>query len=212
MTPQSIVDSCRVILIDASANGWADAELLGYAQDFQAHTSMLKPDAYTIRGYIPMVAGTRQALPTDDGSIAILDMGENEASGRAVTLVERELLDTENRFWPAATQETDVQHWCADSRDPKRFDVTPPNDGNGSVECLRGAVPPAVAAGAQMGLGDQYKVAAEFFVLARAYSKNSKRQDLVKADSYMAKYMNALGIKSTAQVAVAPKVSQQVGS
>lgn len=218
MLASDLVDSCRVILIDAAAATWSNTDLVGYASDFESHTAMLKPDVYTVRSYIPLVAGTRQQLPdgTDPAlpvGIAVLDMGDNEVSGRAVTLVERELLDSENRFWPAATRETDVQHWCADPRDPKRFDVTPPNNGNGSIECLYGAVPPRLAdMDSELTLGDQYKVAGEWFILSRAYSANTKRQDLTKSTGYLQQYMNALGIKSTAQVAVAPKVSAQVGA
>lgn len=217
MIAQSIVDSCRVILIDASANGWPDAELLGYVSDFQTNTCMLKPDAYTVRPYIPLVAGTKQELP--DGSdpllprgIAVLDMGDNEASGMVCVLCERELLDAENRFWPASTRQVDAVNWAADARDPRRFDITPPNDGNGALECLYGAVPAALAALSDpLVLGDQYKLAAECFVLSRAYSKNTKRQDLSKSAAYWAQYLNILGIKATAQVAVAPKVAQQTG-
>lgn len=218
MIAQSIVDSCRVILIDASANGWPDAELLGYVNDFQSNTCMLKPDAYTVRPYIPLVAGTKQTLPdgTDPAlprGIAVLDMGDNESNGQSLVLCERELLDAENRFWGGATQETIVQNWAADPRDPRRFDVTPPNDGNGSVECLYGAEPPLLASlSGTLVLGGQYKLAADCFVLSRAYSKNTKRQDLGKAQAYWTQYLNILGIKATAQVAVAPKVAQQVGA
>lgn len=218
MDAQSIVDSTRVILIDATADGWPDPELLGYVSDFQSNTCMLKPDAYAVRAYIPLVAGTKQTLPdgTDEDlprGIAVLDMGDNQASGLACVIVERELLDAENRFWPAATQEVAAQNWCADPRDPRRFDVTPPNDGTGFLECLYGAVPPALTDLAdELVLGDQYKLAAECFVLHRAYSKNTKRQDLSKSAAYWSQYLNILGIKSTAQIAVAPKVSQQVGA
>jgi hypothetical protein len=171
-----------------------------------------------VRKYVPLISGFKQELP--DGTnpdlprgIAVLDIDDNENSGRVCVLVEKELLDAENRFWPQATRMPDADCWAADPRDPRRFDVSPPNDGSGSLAVLYGAVPPRLADGTEtLALGDQYKLAGVTFLLFRAYAKNSKRQDLGKSQGYWSQYLNILGIKSTAQVAVAPKVSQQVGS
>ena len=210
MLASVIVNACRVTLIDAAAATWSDAELLGYLNEAERAVVFLKPDAYTVRDYIPMVAGTNQAIPT--GGVAVLDLSQNEVSKRRVTLVDKELLDEANRFWQAATEETDVQHWCADPRDPTRFDITPPNDGTGSVLCLYGAVPTAIAATSNaINLNDSYQYALECFTLSRAYAKNSRKQDLAKSAAYMNEFRQSLGIKATAQIAVAPKVSSNVG-
>ena len=218
MDGQEIIDDAATILIDPAGSTWSAADLLGYVNDFQSNTCMLKPDAYTVRAYIPLVAGTKQQLPTGTdpelpAGIAVLDVGDNQASGQVCVLCDRELLDAENRYWPAGTRETAAQNWAADPRDPKRFDVTPPNDGSGSLEVLYGAVPPTLEAPTdELVLGQQYKLAGVIFVLHRAYSKNTKRQDLAKSQGYWNQYLNILGIKSTAQVAVAPKTSQVVGN
>lgn len=210
MLASVIVNGVRLTLIDAAKTAWSDDELLRYLNEAERTTAFLKPDAYTKREFVTLAAGVKQSLP--EGGIAILDAGENQASGRVATLVDRELLDHANRFWPAATQETDVQHWAADPRDPRRFDVTPPNNGSGSLEILYGAIPPAVGLSDELTLPDSYQYARECFVLARAYAKNSKRQDLAKSASCMNEYRQALGIKSTAQVAVAPKVGGDAGA
>lgn len=210
MLASVIVNACRVTLIDAAAATWTDAELLGYLNEAERTVVFYKPDGYTLREYVPMVAGSKQALP--EGGIAILDINDNEVAKSVITLVDKDLLYNENRFWPAATQVRDVQHWCADPRDPRRFDVTPPNNGEGSVEILYGAVPPTIAATDQpINLPDSYQYALECFVLSRAYAKNSKKQDLVKSGGYMQEFRQSLGIKSTAQVVVAPKVSESPG-
>lgn len=209
MLASVIVNACRVTLLDASATAWSDAELLGYLMEAQRTVCFLKPDAYTKREYVALVSGIKQALPAD--GIAILDVGDNEASGRACTLVDRDLLDHANRFWPAATAAVDAQHWAADPRDPKRFDITPPNAGTGSLEILYGAYTPSTALLADITLIDSYQRPLECFTLARAYEKNSKRQDLAKAGVYMQQFMQMLGVKSTAQIAVAPKVSDSPG-
>lgn len=206
----AILGEVRVTLLDPNGSTWGDPELLGYFNEFQRTTAFLKPDAHTVRRYIDLEEGVNQDLP-DDG-IAVFEIGENEASGRMATLVDRGLLDHANRFWPAATKERDVQHWAADPRDPRRFAVMPPNDGTGSVECLYGAVPPAATLGdapeGAMTFPDSYEHAAKCFVMAKAYAKNSKRQDLAKSAACMADYRQALGIKATAQAAASPKVRE----
>lgn len=209
MLASVIVNACRVTLIDSAAATWSDAELLGYLMEGQRQVCFLKPDAYTQRDYVDLAAGVKQALPAN--GIAILDVGDNEVSGRACTLVDKEMLDHSNRFWPAGTQEVDAQHWAADPRDPRRFDVTPPNTGTGSLEVLYGAYTPDTELGVDITLNDSYQFALECFVLHRAYAKNSKKQDLAKAGAYLETFKQALGIKSAGQVAVAPKVSQSAG-
>lgn len=199
-----IVNACRVTLIDASARTWSDDELVGYANEAIRTICFTKPDAYTVKEYVTLAAGVTQSLPA--GGIAILDVGDNQASGRVCTLVDKDLLDHQNRFWYAATQETDAQHWCADPREPRRFDVTPPNNGSGSLELLYGAIPADTALGGSLPIPDSYHRAIECFVLARAYEKNSQKRDPNKSASYMQQFLQLLGLKSTAQIAVAPKV------
>jgi hypothetical protein len=207
---QSIIDSARLTLQDANRVTWTDQELCDYLTEAEAHTVMLKPDAYPVKGPISLSAGTTQILPP--GAVGILDIDHNVVSKRRITLVDRELLDETSRFWPAGTQETDVQHWCADPRDPRRFEVTPPNNGTGAVEALYGVTPDPCTLSGNIHLGDFYRVALMWFVLHRAWAKNSKRYDPVKSQAMLNNYMQALGLRATAQIAVAPKVSQSEGA
>lgn len=193
----------RVTLLDSAKATWSDAELLGYLNEAIRSLCLLKSDAYTRREYIAMAAGAKQELP--EGGIAIFDLYENESSGRAVTLADRGLIDHQNRFWPAATYELDVQNWAADPRDPRRFDVTPPNNGYGSVGALFGAVPTELAAlGDEIALQDTYERPLKLFVMARAYEKNTKRQDTAKSAGLMQEFRGLLGVKTQNQMALAP--------
>lgn len=200
------VDGARLTLIDASKVAWSDNELVSYGNEAISTICHVKKDAYTRREYIPLVAGIKQELPA--GGIAVLDGGPNEVSGRVCTLVDRELLDAENDFWPAATQERDAQHWAADPRDPRRFDVTPPNNGAGSVQFLFGAVPDTVAYAGEILIPDTYRRAIECFILARALAKKTRRQDPAQAAAYMEEFKQLIGLGSNAQIAVAPKLGE----
>lgn len=205
-----IVNDARAILLDDGAVEWSNADLLGFVTDAGRLLSNFKPDAYPIRAFIPMVAGTNQELPA--GGVAIIDLSQNEVSKRSATIVDKELLDHENRFWQAATGELDVQHWCADPRDPRRFDITPPNNGSGSVLAVYGAAPPALADMSDpIVYVDTYKYALTCFTLHRAYAEQSRKGDVVKSQQWLQNGLQAIGIKSAAQVQVAPKVNANPG-
>jgi len=205
-----VMSDARSTLIDDDLATYSDPQMLGFVSDAQIMVSNYKRDAYTLRDFIPMVAGTNQALP--EGGLGILDLTQNAVSKRAITLCDKELLDEENRFWQAATGERDVQHWCADPRDPLRFDVTPPNNGAGSALALYAAVPPKLDDEAdELVLVDTYKYAVYAFTLHRAYAETSRKGDTVKSEYWHQKGLQAIGITSAAQVQVAPKVSANTG-
>lgn len=203
----TIVSSVATTLLDTAHTTWSRSDLVGYLNEAQRTVCFLKSDAYPVLGPVDMVAGTNQELP--EGGVAVLDITQNIDSKLRITLVDMELLDETNRFWASPIYAAkDVQHWASDPRSPRRFSVTPPNDGTGQVLTSYGAVPPVLtdSSGEEIGLLPTYQYALECFMLAKAYAKNSKRQDLNKTNGYMNEFRGSLGIKSQSQVAVAPKV------
>lgn len=193
-----------------SGAGWSDTELIGYLNEGIRATCNVKNDAYTLQQAITLAAGVTQELPA--GGLALFDISENTVSGRRVTNVDRALLDSENRFWPAATQEVDVQHFTADDRAPRRFYVTPPNTGTGSVKALYGALPAAVAAaGDTVPLQDTYQPALVSFAVSRALNKPSKRRDPAAAAAAFNEWATMVGAKTTTDKQNAPRVADMKG-
>lgn len=207
----AILDSVSTTLLDTARVTWGRAELLGYLNEALRTTAFVKPDMYSVQDFIPLVAGIAQVLPAD--GIALLDITDNETGGRAVTQTDLALLQEENRFWPAATQQAEVENYAADPRTPRHFYVFPPNDGTGSVRATYGAVPDELtgSSGETIPVPDSYQNPLTNFVLAKAYAKNSRKQDLVKSAALMNDWRVALGLKAQAQIAVAPKVAQSPG-
>lgn len=201
----AIITNCRRILLDPSPGvTWLDAALLIMINQAQRAIVLLKHEAYTVLGPITLVAGTHQSVPAQ--GVAILDIYSNTAGGRTVTQVNRALLDSSNRFWPAATAEVPVQEWTADPRDPKRFRVSPPNTGAGSVQALYSMTPPDVAAvGNVITLDDIYEMPIQAFVLSKAYAENSTRQDLGKSGAYDTEWKQLIGAKTQSQVSTAQR-------
>lgn len=205
-----LVNQARVTLIDTQKVTWSDAELLAYLNEGRRHAVMLKNDALPVRADVALVAGSAQSIPA--GAVALLDIVANTASGAPCTVVDLEMLQQSNRLFFAATQETDAQHWATDTRDPRRFYVSPPNNGSGSVLMLYGSVPADVALNEDIVFTDAYQYTLECFVLARAYAKDTRRQDLAKAASYMQRFEQSLGLRSQTQIATAPNVIEKTGT
>src|ERR1700741_4588893 len=81
-----------------------------------------------------------------------------------------------------------------------------------SVWAVYAITPAALAADVDpFPLPDAYQAPMIDYVLARAYGKNSKKQDLTKETYHMQAWGKALGMKSAAQVTLSPHVSQSPG-
>jgi hypothetical protein len=206
-----ILDSASTTLLDALRRTWTRNDLLGYLNEALRATAFLKPDMYPVQAFVGLVAGIAQDLPP--AGVALFNITHNEASGRSVSQTDLAILQEENRFWPAATKQVDIENFAADPRTPRKFYVFPPNNGAGSVFATYGAVPAPLtgSSGEAIPVPDSYQYALTCFVLAKAYAKNSKRQDLTKTASYTNEWRTSLGLKAQAQIAVAPKVSQSQG-
>jgi hypothetical protein len=194
----------RAQLLDARQRGWNDDYMLAALNRAMRMLSFLKADAYTVLGNVEMVPGTDQQLP--EGGIALLDITGNSYSGLRVTQVDMDILNETNRFWQVTNMQRDVAHFAADSRDPTRFNVTPPNDGTGEVVALYGAVPTKLGSLADtIVFVDTYEQVLVLLTMAEAYRRSTDRQDLVKTQALVNEVRLSLGLKAQSQVAVAPK-------
>lgn len=211
ITVETLLGSVSETLLDTARRTWDLPELVGYLNEALRATSFVKPDMHTVQDFVTLAAGIAQALP--EGGVALIDISDNEVSGRAVTQTDLSLLQEENRFWPAATREVDAENYAADPRTPRRFYVFPPNDGTGSVRITYGAVPDTLtgSSGEEIPVPSSYQAALTDYVLAKCYAKNSKKQDLTKSSTYMQQWGALLGLKSQGQVAIAPKVAVSAG-
>jgi len=212
MQVSTILDDVRTQLFDpAPGVGWTDPELMTYLNEALTATAFVKPDCYVVETPFTLAAGMIQNLPSD--GVALIDVPRNSPNGRVVTQVDKELLDESNRFWPAGTMQAQVEHYTEDPRNPRRFVVFPPNNGAGVVDLIYGAVPPTVTYDAEeLSIPDSYQHALTVFVLSKCYSKASARQSPQKAQDFMKQWGQMLGMKSQAQIAIAPKVDASPGT
>ena len=217
----TVLDEVSGILLDVAHRTWSSDELLRYLNEAMRATALVKADFYVVETAMTLDPGPQQNLPGD--AVALIDVPRNTynpdasaldgSNGRVITQVDKTLLDESNRFWPAGTRERTVEHYTEDPRNPRRFVVFPPNDGTGVVDVIYGAVPPQIMyVTEELEVVDAYQPVLVDYTLARAYQKNSKRQDLTKSASYMQSWGQKLGLKSNTQIAVAPKVASEPGT
>jgi len=210
VTAADILSTARSTLLDVASTAWSQQDLLDYLNQGLRACAGAKPDFYTVKGNVELVAGPEQALPAD--GVQVLDILENAYSGEVVTLVDRELIDETNRFWPVTDRSRDAQHYAVDPRDPARFTVMPPNDGTGEVRALYGALHPTIALADindALLVSDKFQPVLVSYVLHRAYAKNSQRQDLAKSSFYKQQWAADLGLDTRAQAALAPRATPQ---
>lgn len=211
LTAASIVSSVRLALVDPPPGlTWPDTSLLAMLNEGQRSACALRPDLYTLRAPIPMVAGTLQAIPA--AGTALIRLDQNVTDGQRCRLVDSAMLDAAARLWPNDVASAVVREYAADAKDKKRFHVLPPNNGTGWVVAHYSAAPPVLAAGNAIALDDTYDLALKHFVLGEAYAANTKRQDLTKASFYRQSFEKLLGMGAQATVAMQPKYGATPGA
>ena len=208
----AIIAAARVTLLDPSpGTTWTDPMLLTMLNQAQRNACALRGELNTVHAAIPMVAGTLQTLPA--GGTVLIRLDENAVGKRRCRLVDAALLDAALLTWPAATAAKEVAEYATDPRSPKRFHVTPPNDGTGSVVALYCAVPaPLATVASAIVLEDTHELALQHFVIGEAYAANTKRQDLTKATFYRQSFEKQLGISAQSTVAVGAKYGATPGA
>lgn len=211
VTAAQIIDRAGIALQDTGFVRWKRLELLEYINAGQREIVLRKPNAYVLRTNQPLVAGTVQTLPTvtDNGpveAVQLVDVPRN-ASGRAVRVIARDLMDQYNPDWHLTPQGSLVQHYMYDEADPKRFLVYPPNDGTGCLELVYSATPPALATeDVQTTLDDIYQDALLDYCLYRAFSKDAEyAADPARAQARYASFAAAIDGKWAHEKTEAPE-------
>jgi hypothetical protein len=212
----TILDSASTTLLDVAHRTWPESELLGYLNEAQLATAAARPtDFYVIEEPLTLVAGVTQTLPPE--AITLIDIPRNSSTspvpGRVVTQVDKGLQDEADRFWPRGTPQAEVEHFTFDPRNPRRWVAYPPNNGQGVVDAVYGAIPPTLMYTEQeLVCPDWYQTPLTNFVLSKAYEKNAKRQDLTKATAYMQLWGQALGLETKTIEAAMSKVAASPGT
>jgi hypothetical protein len=188
ITVANLLLRVRDTLQDTTGIRWLEAELLRYVNDAQREIVNLRPDAASTTVNVALVVGTAQTIPAAGLRLIKVVRNMNQAGGsatgkRAIRIVDREILDTQEPNWhdPTvsgdATHATTVKHYVFDEDDPRRFYVYPGASSTSTfIEIVYSASPTNIASVGSntIEVDDIYANAIIDFVLYRAYMKDAE--------------------------------------
>lgn len=179
ITAQNIIDRAEKLLLDDTNTRWPATELQDYINDAQREIVLLRPDAYpTTATYTLTQTQTKQTIPS--GGLALIDISHNTdvsgvPNGRAITIIDREVLDNTRPNWHTETEVAEFKHFTFDPRNPKEFFIYPPPAATAYVEMVYSSSPPDCAAsvltwltGQAYALGRQFTEGAYVFEVVKA--------------------------------------------
>ena len=212
-------------LQDTTNVRWSEAELLRYINDAQREIVNLRPDASADHANVQLATGTEQAIP-DVGLRLIKVVRNMSAAGgsstgkRAIRIVDREILDSQEPDWhdPTVTGDaahtTVVKHYVFDEGDPRKYYVYPGISGNAFVEIVFSRSPTDLAnTSATLYVDDIYANAVIDFVLYRAYMKDAEfAGNAQRAATHFQLFMSSVGIGGQISMVSSPTAERSVNT
>lgn len=210
-----ILDRAGIILQDSMNVRFPKQELLKFFNDAQKEVVMHRPDAKMANTTFDCADGTKQTLPT--AAITLIEVIRN-VSGRAITQVQRRILDETLPNWHQSTAGTNkIEHFVYDPAYPKIFYVYPQAvSGSHSLEIVYSAMPndititdAAFANGTDIqviDIDDIYANSLLDYVLYRSYQKDSEfAGNAQRAMMHYQSFSAALGVKTEIDSAITPR-------
>lgn len=215
MIVSDIISRVRPILndSDASAYRWPDSDLITYISDACRQILIKRPDSNTFVEELTLVAGALQEVPGT--AYRLIDIACNKGAdgtrGRAITLVEVEVLDSFSPSWRSARRENSVRHYIFDPRTPRRFEVFPPVNAGVKIESkVANYIDRATQLQDPVGLSDEYLEHIVAFVLYKAYARDMEFAGNAElAVSYLTLFNGMLDGKTVADNAFAPAMNRK---
>lgn len=176
---KTIIDKASLLLADVSQSFWLVSELLGWLNDGQRDIATTMPQANVKNSPLQLVAGVKQALPSD--GILLLDIPHNLGSlgttvGTLINHVPKEIMLKRIPGWTTTMANGIVKHYVYSVSDPLIFYVYPPQPAAPKyVECVYSALPVLIAnanVGTKITIPDYFQTELLDYVLYRAFSKD----------------------------------------
>lgn len=197
-----LINRVSVTLQDPTFVRWTQSELLNYLNDAQRQIVLFRPDAKAVNAAFSCAGTAKQTLPAD--GLRLINVLRN-ANGRAITKVERSILDVQLPTWYETAVGTDgVKHYVYDALDPKNFYLFPKPAAAASIEIVYAISPVDIVISnfttdvQVIGIDDIYANALMDYMMYRAYQKDSEFANINRAGVYFQSFSTSLGIKSQA--------------
>lgn len=224
MKANDVISRARILLNDQDGTRWLDSELVSWINDAQKLIAMTRPDASVSNTSVTLVAGTKQSLPASGFRLldVIRNISATGAGGRAIRIVDREVLDSQDPFWHTSTESGTIKHFVYDNRDPKTYYVYPAAISGTKIEIMFSVSPTevvydgtnattiAASLNTTLTVSDIYLEAVLNYSMYRAYSKDAEfSQNPQLAAGYLQTVYSMLGIKTQKDVAFSPDLNSK---
>jgi hypothetical protein len=176
LTAANVITRAQDLIQDTTGVRWPEAELLRYLNDGRREVCIARPDLYSVSSVQSLAAGTKQAIPADGSRFldAIRNISVDNAPGRAVRIVEREVLDAQLPDWHSSTTGA-TKHFMFDERTPRVFYVYPPAAAGQKLEIAYAQNPVEITnTSTELTNEDVYAGALVDYVCYRAFSKDAE--------------------------------------
>lgn len=205
-----ILSRASVVLQDTAATRFTNANLLKFFNDGQREVVIHRPDALVSNSTLALANGSKQTIPAAGHRLINVHRNTN---GRAVTQVERKMLDENLPTWhDAVAGANGIEHFIYDSTDPKNFYVYPKAvSGTHSLEIVYSVIPSDISISnfatdtTVMGIDTAYANCLLDYVLYRCYQIDSDEGNLARAQMHFGAFAQSLGIKTRSDAAAAPR-------
>lgn len=193
---------------------WSSPQALEWLNDGQRAVCNLRPDANALNHTVQLAVGTRQAITGRRLFDIIRNMGSDGLTpGRAITLIDKQVMDEFNFNWHNATASVEVEEYIYDLRDPTTFYVSPPVSNAASVYVeLSEAVNPdnITDVGDPIALNDIYAPALIEWMCYRFFGRDSEvTPNHGRSLSYLQNFYGLLGKKFQIEVLAKPKINSE---
>ena len=219
-TPNEILTRAADQLQDASNVRWTQAELLRYLNDGRRELAIHRPDVYSTITTMTLVAGAKQTIPADGNKFidVVRNINANDAPGRSVRIIEREILDAQSPDWHTMTSSNVTRHFMFDERAPKNFYVYPAASAGHKLEVVYSQSPVDVtdqqlSSTSVLAREDIYVGTLLDYILYRAYSKDAEYAgNLQRADLHYRAFATSLGLSNRKRIANSPNIANMDGT
>ena len=216
LTGANLISRIQDILQDTTSVRWSEAELLRYINDAQREVVNLRPESAADHSNVQLVAGTEQTIP--DVALRLIKVvrnmsatGGSATGGRAIRLVDVDILDAQERDWHDPTVTGDAhgtipKNYVFDENDPRKYYVYPGVSGNAYVEIVTARSPTDLSAtSSTIYLDDIFANALIDYTLFRCYLKDAEfAGNSTRAGTHLQLFSSSLGAGGQVQFGLSP--------
>lgn len=203
-TTRSVLNRAAALLNDEEFVRSDEAELLEWLNDGQRVIARgPATDAYVLRSNITATAGTVQSMPAD--AIRLIDVVKNVADGSSIQQADYAMVDLLSSTWRASGAGP-AENYFYDERNPKEFEVYPPQAGNEQIEIVYNAQPADTTISGNILIDDMYADALVDYIAYRAFSKDTEDSaaELGRATAFFRAFLLGAGYKDATDILVEP--------